>query len=309
MYKISVVLPTYNGGTRGEGKYLRQAIESVLNQTYENFELIIVNDCSTDNTEDIIKKYRDKRIIYLQHGINKGPSAARNSGIQKSTGDYIVFLDDDDYYYRDKLEKQLKFTIENGAYVSICDGDLVDDQGKIIKETRIDKKQLNMLGICKEKIPPNIHSFMIKKDETFSELYFKEYLKTGEDWDLLVRLALICPIYSFDHKLFAYRFHKLNSSKNLDNMYFYRLLCRYELKNNLIKYYKKREHYYYDILRILYRVDILKEFRKFYKYTKPLAKTPLEWKIKYICSYSSILTKFLIRLKIKRMFSLFFDNY
>ena len=85
MYKISVILPTYNGATRGGGKYLREAIESVLNQTYENFELIIINDGSTDNTEEIIKEYKDKRIIYLKHNENKGVYAARNKGLKKAT--------------------------------------------------------------------------------------------------------------------------------------------------------------------------------------------------------------------------------
>jgi len=110
-YLITVILPTYNAGTRGGGIYLREAIESVLKQTYEKFELIIVNDGSTDNTENIVSNYSDHRIKYIYQR-NAGQAEARNTGLKHAKGNYICFLDDDDYY-ESKLEKQLYYLIEN----------------------------------------------------------------------------------------------------------------------------------------------------------------------------------------------------
>ncbi len=88
---ISVILPTYN-----RGYIVERAIKSVLNQTYKNLELIIVDDGSTDNTEEIVKSIEDKRIIFLKHKKNKGASSARNTGIKNSKGEYISFIDSDD---------------------------------------------------------------------------------------------------------------------------------------------------------------------------------------------------------------------
>ena len=87
-----------------------RVIKSVLNQTYEDFELIIVDDSSTDNTEDIIGQFqeKDKRIKYIKHDKNKGGSAARNTGIKSSKGEYIAFLDSDNVWLCEKLGKQIR---------------------------------------------------------------------------------------------------------------------------------------------------------------------------------------------------------
>ena len=102
---ISVIIPSYNSG-----KFLGEAIESVVNQTYKNIEIIVINDGSTDNTEEIAKKWqkRDERVRYLKHKENKGPSAARNTGIKNSRGEYIAFLDDDDEWLPEKLERVIE---------------------------------------------------------------------------------------------------------------------------------------------------------------------------------------------------------
>ena len=95
--KYSVIVPTYN-----REKYISKCVESVLNQTYDNFELIIVDDGSTDNTENIIKEYNDKRLKYFKND-NHGIAYSRNFGIDKATGDYLFFLDSDDYIDYDLL--------------------------------------------------------------------------------------------------------------------------------------------------------------------------------------------------------------
>ena len=95
---ISVILPTYN-----RGSLIKRAIKSVLQQTFANFELIVIDDCSIDCTEQEIKSISDKRIQYICHNINKGGSAARNTGLDYAKGKYISFLDDDDEYPDDRL--------------------------------------------------------------------------------------------------------------------------------------------------------------------------------------------------------------
>jgi teichuronic acid biosynthesis glycosyltransferase TuaG len=109
--KVSVIIPTYNSE-----KYLKECLSSVINQTYKNLEIIIVDDKSIDNTIKIIKKIKDKRIKLIELEKNSGVAIARNKGIEISTGDYICFLDSDDYWYKEKIEKQLKF-IKNKEFI------------------------------------------------------------------------------------------------------------------------------------------------------------------------------------------------
>lgn len=103
MPTVSVVVPTYN-----RAHLLHRSIQSILNQTYQDFEIVIIDDGSTDNTENVVNYFNDKRIRYIKHEKNKGASVARNSGIIATSGDFIAFLDDDDEWFPQKLEKQIK---------------------------------------------------------------------------------------------------------------------------------------------------------------------------------------------------------
>jgi glycosyltransferase involved in cell wall biosynthesis len=113
--KISVIIPTYN-----REKLIVKSIKSVLNQTYRNFEIIIIDDCSSDNTINEINKLKDNRIRYIKIRKNKGANFCRNLGIKKSTGEYISFLDSDDIYYFNKLEKQIKNIKKNKSNFDFC---------------------------------------------------------------------------------------------------------------------------------------------------------------------------------------------
>lgn len=112
MSKISIITPAYNAG-----KYIEETIKSVQTQTFTDWEMVIVNDCSKDNTYEIAKAYADadKRIKLINHEKNAGVAAARNTALDASTGDYIAFLDSDDLWLPDKLEKQLMF-MDTGQY-------------------------------------------------------------------------------------------------------------------------------------------------------------------------------------------------
>ena len=113
--KISVIIPTFN-----RGNLIENSINSVLNQTYKNLEIIVVDDGSTDNTKDIVEKIQDKRIKYIKLTENKGGSNARNVGIKNSNGKYISFQDSDDIYYPDKLELQFKNIINKNSNLDFC---------------------------------------------------------------------------------------------------------------------------------------------------------------------------------------------
>lgn len=103
MPEVSVIIPTYN-----RANLLGRAVHSVLNQTFKDFELIIVDDYSTDNTEEIAGSWHDKRIRFIRHKENKGGPAARNTGIKNAQGDFIAFLDSDNEWLPQKLEKQIE---------------------------------------------------------------------------------------------------------------------------------------------------------------------------------------------------------
>lgn len=123
--KVSIVIPVYNGSN-----YLKQAIDSALNQTYDNIEIIVVNDGSTDNSEDIALSYGDKiKYIYKENG---GSSSALNEGIKNMSGEYFSWLSHDDLYLSDKLEKQMEYASEDT--VIFAGSDLIDSSGKIIKK-------------------------------------------------------------------------------------------------------------------------------------------------------------------------------
>ena len=110
---VSIIMPSYN-----TGKFIQETINSVINQTYSNWELIIVDDCSTDNTDEIVKNINDSRIIYLKNEKNSGAAVSRNKALREAKGRWIAFLDSDDLWVPQKLEKQIKFMKENNYYFS-----------------------------------------------------------------------------------------------------------------------------------------------------------------------------------------------
>lgn len=107
---VSVIMSAYNVGST-----ISRAIQSVLDQTHRDLQLIVVNDCSTDNTEDIVKQFDDERIIYVKHDTNLGCGMARRTGIHNATGEYIAFLDSDDWYKEDYIETLVQYAVDNDA--------------------------------------------------------------------------------------------------------------------------------------------------------------------------------------------------
>ena len=121
---VSIIMPSFN-----TGKFIKETIDSVINQTYRNWELIIIDDCSTDNTNEVVKKINDSRIIYLKNEVNSGAAVSRNKALREAKGRWIAFLDSDDLWNNDKLEKQINFMKKNNYYFSYTDYIEIDENG------------------------------------------------------------------------------------------------------------------------------------------------------------------------------------
>ena len=130
---VSVIVPCYNCEN-----YIEEAINSILNQTFSDFEILVVDDLSTDNTAHILEKLRkrDKRIKYFKLSKKGGATGARNKALREAKGKYIAFLDGDDLWEPQKLEKQIKFMEDNNIYFSYTDYEYIDEKSKRLNRMR-----------------------------------------------------------------------------------------------------------------------------------------------------------------------------
>jgi len=210
---VSVVMPTKNSE-----RYIKEAINSILNQTFSDFEFIIVDDQSTDHTVSIIKSYSDSRIRFFS-GSNMGISAALNQGIKCSIGKYIARMDADDISLPTRFEAQVEFLEEN-PQVGVCGTKVspISDQafydsswGGWIKTT---PKVIDLLGpvvFCHPTV------FLRRSIVDKYGLYYNEDLHSAEDQELWYRAIRVTDFYNVDQKLLLYRIHKSNATKKNSN--------------------------------------------------------------------------------------------
>ncbi len=133
---VSVIMPTFNCAS-----FIGRSIESVLNQTFDNFELIIIDDLSTDSTKEVVLPYLvDKRVLFLRNERNLGGAEARNRAIKQASGKYIAFLDSDDLWSEDKLEKQIKFMQETGAGFTYTGYSTMTEDSQVIDRIEVPSK-------------------------------------------------------------------------------------------------------------------------------------------------------------------------
>jgi glycosyltransferase involved in cell wall biosynthesis len=211
-------MPVYNGE-----KFIRDAIDSVLSQTYKDFEFIIVDDGSQDLTVNIIKnEYKDNR-INLIHQKNSGPAAARNVGMSEAKGDYFAFIDCDDLYIPSKIEEQINVFNKNPMIDVVWNDFIVVDEKlnemmTIRAEYSSDKRE-DLLAFMLFRnvitIPPSI---MIRR-KCFDEGYkYDEGLIHDEDYDLLLRMLEKYNFYYLDKVIYIYRRHKNNLTNDKKKM-------------------------------------------------------------------------------------------
>jgi len=181
---ISVILPTYN-----RGNVISRAIESVLCQTYKNIELIIIDDGSFDNTEEVISKYKDD-IKYIKQD-NAGASSARNNGIRQSQGEYIAFLDSDDQWECNKLQLQYEFFASNDVALVSTDSKTYFEDGSLkkISTRKLVNKSIKSFEDVFMHPYLGTPTVMVKKSVILDEGGFDETLRTAEDIDLFLRIS------------------------------------------------------------------------------------------------------------------------
>ena len=197
---ISVVLPVYNGQ-----KYLREAIDSVIDQTYQNWELIIVDDCSTDNSFEIIQEYasNEKRIKIIRNDENKKLPASLNIGFENASGEFYTWTSDDNYYYPQALEKLHAFLVENPKYgmayakcrvLGTYDGDFWGDTPTTPK-VLLD-------------FPVPAACFLYRQSIACKVGEYDTSISYAEDHDYWLRLLMEAPIGNLNEELYAYRRHE-----------------------------------------------------------------------------------------------------
>lgn len=205
---ISIITPVYNSEN-----YLGENLRSVQSQTYQNWEHILVDDCSSDNSEAIIKSYqvKDSRIKYHRLEINSGAGVARNKAIDLSQGDYIAFLDSDDLWYPEKLGKQLNFMQKNDYHFTFTDYDIVDETGK----------KLSKYIKCKPNVTYNsalfknpIGCLTVIYDVAFFGKQYMPTIRKRQDYALWLALLKKTTGYGLNEILSSYRATKNSISSN-----------------------------------------------------------------------------------------------
>lgn len=208
---ISIVMPAYNAE-----KYIKTAISSVISQTYQEWELLVMDDGSRDQTSDIVKSYMatDQRIYYYPNQENMGVCAARNKGIEKSHGDWIAFLDSDDCWDSHKLEIQVKAIKQYGARFLYTGSAFMDDSGKQLDYILSVPEQIGYHELLKQNVI-SCSSVLIEKN-----LMLQYPMKQGDRLheDFAVWLQILkneVPIaYGIDRPLLIYRVNQLSKSGN-----------------------------------------------------------------------------------------------
>ena len=213
---VSIIIPVFNGSN-----YVKEAIDSTLNQTYKNIEIIVVNDGSTDNTEEIVKSYGDK-VRYFYKG-NGGVSSALNLGIKESKGEYISWLSHDDLYKPNKIERQIKSLkyLDDKQTIIYSDYDVINERCKALYSVTMEdiheKRKLNngLYAVLNGLL--NGCTLLIHKSILY-KYSFNESLKYTQDYDLWFRIfSDETPLLHISEYLVKNRVHDNQNSKNADN--------------------------------------------------------------------------------------------
>ena len=202
---VSVIIPTYN-----RGRLILDSINSVLNQTYKNIELIVVDDCSTDDTEKTVKSIDDSRIKYIKLEKNSGACVARNKGIEISRGEFIAFNDSDDLWLPEKINSQLDFFYKNNAEISFCkmecrtpENNFIHNFPNIEFDRKISYKDLLKYNSASTQT-------IFGKTDCFKEIIFDATMPRLQDWDEVLRLSQKFSVF-YQNKILVHTFFQKDS--------------------------------------------------------------------------------------------------
>ncbi len=209
---VSVVIPSYN-----QAEFLPATIHSVLNQTYQHFEIIVVNDASPDNTDEVMKQFTDPRIKYIVHESNQRLPATRNTGMRASQGEIIALLDADDLFHPEKLEAHVKFLNEHpdvgASYNSRYE---MNHSAETIRELYRPSMHVTLLDLM-QGFPFSPSDTVVRREWAFKVGLFNPAMGSAEDTDFPCRLALAgCAFAGIDRALNYRRYHAGRGRKNLE---------------------------------------------------------------------------------------------
>lgn len=200
---VSIIMPSYN-----TGRYIKETIQSVLDQTYKSWELIIVDDCSTDNTEEVVVSIKDERIKYFRNEKNSGAAVSRNRALREAKGRWIAFLDSDDLWMSEKLEKQISFMEKNGYSFSYTNYEEIDVDGnftgyKITGPKKITKN--GMFNYCW------LGCLTVMYDRNVIGQIQIEDIKKNNDYAMWLKVCKKANCYLLDEYLGKYRKGRVGS--------------------------------------------------------------------------------------------------
>lgn len=212
---VSVIMPAYNAE-----KYVGQAIESILNQTYKKFEFIIVDDASTDSTLNILKDIRakDKRIILIQNKKNLGVTKSLNKALELAKGKYIIRMDADDWSYPKRIELQVKLMQDHpdvavsGSYIEVCDSKL---GVKYIRKYNIDDTSIRKHLF---RYSPFAHPATIWKAEILKKERYNEVISVSQDYELYFRVGKLGKFMNLSKPLLKLRVHERSVSTTMNDL-------------------------------------------------------------------------------------------
>lgn len=202
---VSIIMPSWN-----TGRFIEDSIRSVLSQTYEKWELLIVDDCSTDNTDEVVKPFlTDERIKYLKNEKNSGAALTRNRALLEARGEWIAFLDSDDLWKPEKLEKMLAFMIDNGYSFAYHEYEKIDEGSKPLNvfvsgPKVVTKRKMYNYGY------PGCLTFMYSAKE-MGLIQIKD-IKKNNDYAILLKLCKKANCYLLQENLAEYRIRKKSIS-------------------------------------------------------------------------------------------------
>jgi|GEM_PF-852260 len=249
---ISVILPVYNSEA-----YIKDAVDSILAQTFHNFELIIINDGAKDQSLEILKKIHDPRIRLIDNGENLGLIKTLNKGISLSSGKYICRMDSDDWAYPDRLEKQFHF-LEKNTEIGLVGGNvkLMNEKGELIhsRKDRINHPDSIQFELSRRTVL--LHPTVMGRAQCFREFSYDESFKHSEDYDLWTRMSKKFQLSNLDEFVLKYRVHSNSVSQvfNSDQLSLtYLISQRYladifkiEASLDMVKYYVHPRKYKID---------------------------------------------------------------
>lgn len=217
--KVSVIVPVYN-----TEKYLKNCIDSLLKQNFEDYEIIVINDLSPGDAEEIIKSYNDKKIVYIKNKTNKGIGYNRNLGIKKAKGEYVCFIDSDDYVKEDFISKMYNYSKENNLDLCVCDYVNVDEEGNKLKEFNlsdfcITNYEENNKILCEINLAP--WNKLYKKDMLVkNKIEFSETLKYEDLSFVALSIKNSKKIGKINEQLNYYTIHNNSETTTRDKRVF-----------------------------------------------------------------------------------------